>query len=218
MFINFDTTVLFGAPDLRLTPLAQRKLLSTNSTHMKIYIEAQHVCLTQHNYFSRINRLQGHPTDDLVEALDRTHTCACLYVKAKLPHYPHVPYLPAIANARNFSNILKTLSHQHKHHIDFSDQLREPILRHNKQFKFPQSLDECKVRYEIALKDLKALERSERNKYLAENVEAHANQGEVTTAQCLKQLKQANQCPGCSNGAPMPMEPADQVASPLLMS
>ena len=48
----------------------------------------------------------------------------------------------------------------------------------------------------MALKDLKALERSERktsaqrDKYLAEKAEAHAIQGESSKARYLKQLKQ----------------------------
>jgi hypothetical protein len=67
-------------------------------------------------------------------------------------------YSPATANARNHFNILKLLLHQHKHNIDFSAQLREPILCHSKQFKFSQSLEECQDRYDVALKDLKALE------------------------------------------------------------
>jgi hypothetical protein len=88
------------------------------------------------------------------------------------------------------------LLHQHKHHIDFSEQLQEPILCHSEKFKFPLTLEECQVRYNIALKDLKALERSERktsahrDKHLAEKAEAHASQGEVSIAQYLKQLKQ----------------------------
>jgi hypothetical protein len=121
---------------------------------------------------------------------------ACLYVKAKVPHYPDVLYSPTIANARNHFNILKMLLCQCKHNIDFSVQLREPILRHSKQFELPQSLGERQVRYDVALKDLKALERSERKssaqrgKYMSEKVEACAHQGEVSAAQYPKQLKQ----------------------------
>ena len=161
-----------------------------------IYFEAQYDYLIQHNYFPCLEHLQHHPDDALAEALDRTRTRARLYAEAKLPRYPDVPYSPAIANARNHFNILKMLLYQHKHNIDFSDQLREPILCHSEQFKFPQSLEECQIRYDVALKDLKALERSERktsaqrDKYLAEKAEAYANQGEVSAAQYLKQLKQ----------------------------
>ena len=60
----------------------------------------------------------------------------------------------------------------------------------------PQSLEECQLRYDVALKDLKALERSEhkasaqRDKCLVEKADAYASQGEVSAAQYLKQLKQ----------------------------
>jgi hypothetical protein len=37
MFVDFDTTALFGAPDSRLALLAQHKLLSNN---VNIYFEA----------------------------------------------------------------------------------------------------------------------------------------------------------------------------------
>jgi hypothetical protein len=121
---------------------------------------------------------------------------ACLHTEAKVPCCPDVPYTPAKANARNLFNVLKMLVYQCKHHIDFSDQLREPILRHSEKFEFSQTLEECQVRCNVALKDLKALERSERktsahrDKYLAEKAEACASQGEVSAAQYLKQLKQ----------------------------
>ena len=129
MFIDFDTTALFGAPDSRLAPLAQRKLQATNPKHVTIYFEKQYEYLIQHNYFPRLEHLQHHPDDALAEALDRTRTRACLYAEAKLPRYPDVPYSPAIANARNHFNILKMVLYQHKHQIGFSDQLWEPILR-----------------------------------------------------------------------------------------
>jgi hypothetical protein len=83
MFVDFDTKALFGAPDSRLALLAQRKLLSTNQNHVKIYFEAQHEYLLQHNYFQCIKHLQSHASNDLAEALDRTRTCACLYAEAK---------------------------------------------------------------------------------------------------------------------------------------
>jgi hypothetical protein len=107
MFIDFDTTSLFGAPDLWLTPLTQYKLLSANPMHMKIHIEAQHECLTQHNYFNRIDDLQHHPNDDLGEALDQTRMRACLCAEAKVPCCPDVPHLLAMTNTRSLFNILK---------------------------------------------------------------------------------------------------------------
>ena len=142
MFVDFDTKALFGAPDSWLALLTQRKLLATNPNHVKIYFEAQHECLTQHNYFQCIKHLQHHLSDELAEALDRTRPRACLYAEAKVPCYPDVPYSPAVANVWNHFNIPKLLLHQYIHHIDFSEQLREPILRHSEKLEFPQTLEE----------------------------------------------------------------------------
>ena len=73
--------------------------------------------------------------------------------------------------------------------------MRESIINQQEDFQFPQTAEECKTRYDAALKQLQQLEQSEqkdathRDRHLAARAEAYANQNDVTAEKYLKQIE-----------------------------
>jgi hypothetical protein len=86
MFVDFNTSALFGTETSTLAVNAPCRITSTNPNHVRIYIEAQHECLEEHNYVHRILHLQQNPNEELAESLDCARTRACLYADSKIPH------------------------------------------------------------------------------------------------------------------------------------
>jgi len=151
MFLDLDTSSLFGAPDTQLAPLAPCRLKSTNPQQVTSYFEHYFDYLVEHNFFDRLQRLEEHPSHALAERLDRTRIQAALFAEAKLPQYPDVPYSPAIVRLRNRFGLLRLLLYQHNHGIDLHEQVKTSILQQYHDFVFPNTLEECKTQYNSVL-------------------------------------------------------------------
>jgi hypothetical protein len=89
------------------------------------------------------------------------------------------------------------LLYQHKNNIELNNHLQETMLNRHEEFQLPQTAEECKIRYDAALKHFKQLEQSKQkdtthhDKHLAARAEVYANQNNVTTEKYLKRLRHA---------------------------
>jgi len=70
-FIDFNTTMLFGAQDTRLAPLAKRQLRSGNPMSINTYFETKHQYLEDHNFFDKMVQLKTNGSKALAEKLDK---------------------------------------------------------------------------------------------------------------------------------------------------
>jgi hypothetical protein len=109
-----------------------------------------------------------------------------------------VPYSPATVNACNYFGLLRLLLHQHNNGIELNNHLRETMLNQHEELQFPKTAEECKIRYDAALKHLKQLKQSEQkdathhDKHLAARAEAHANQHDVTAENYLNRFEETS--------------------------
>lgn len=136
------------------------------------------------------------PSHKLAERLDRAHIQASLCRIYKLPQYPDVPYSPAIVALWNTFGLLQLLLFQHNHRIDLHNQIKASIASQS-NFALPTMLEECKVRYNEALKNIKAAEKTKRQmgdkckEHLTARAHHYSEHGDLTAEQCLKHLKQS---------------------------
>jgi hypothetical protein len=94
MFIDFNTSKLFGAPDTQLAPMAARLLKSSNREHVTQYFETRYDYLENHNFFNKLEQLKQKPNNKLAEKLDRTFTQSARHAKNRLPQLTlHCPLL-----------------------------------------------------------------------------------------------------------------------------
>ena len=193
MYIDFNTSSLFGAETTQLATMAKRKLHSSNPAHVTAYFQHKIKYLHDHNFFVKLEELKQSPSDALAERLDRTLLRASLYAEARIPQYPSVPFSPTIADLRNTLGLYRMLLFQHHHGIELHDQIRDAISRQYEHFLFPDTLEECKIGYNSTLQALRKAEKDavhHRSDFLQKKAESYADSGDATAESYLKRLQQ----------------------------
>ncbi len=143
-----------------------------------------------------MEKLKQQPNNKLAEKLDKTLIQASLFAEQQLPQYPDVPYSPALAKLRNKFRLLRMLKTLHYRGCDLHFQIREGITTQYEDFKIPDTVEELESRYKKALVELiqqEKVERAnskERHEHLEEKARQYSTNGELSSAQYLKRLKQ----------------------------
>jgi Endonuclease/Exonuclease/phosphatase family len=81
LFMEFDTSALFGNDTVALAPPSTRRLQSRNRANCERYIRAKHKYLKDHHWFDRLTALtnQSQLDEQVAEQLDRDWTRASLH-------------------------------------------------------------------------------------------------------------------------------------------
>jgi hypothetical protein len=169
LYLDLDTILFFGNGNPSVAKMEHRDLVSKRAHQIQPYFEKVVAHLEEHNWFERIAILRqcmnsGEPNHQLAESLDKIRIQACQCSAKRLKRYPPVPYSPDIARFRNIEHLLRLKRHsftsRRNHEASILrrlEQLGEP------NFHLPTTKEDCEKLLKATQKDLRRMEKEERN-------------------------------------------------------
>ena len=199
MWMDFDTTKLFGKSLIDLPSFSGRDLHSTCPQQITSYWQAKMKYLQNQHFEDAANAFLKHPTVRRAQRLDNMLIRACNYAGKRCKKIPPFPYSPELLHARNVFNLLRLYLHQHQTGISHAPGIELLRKRVGDDFPVPASWAQCVLEYKTAKKKLREMEKAElttkqlRYAHLEARAEVLAYQGHRTKAQHLEQLIKGEQ-------------------------
>ena len=128
VYIDLDTSRIFGSTILPLQPIQLRDLSTKRSHQIAPYFQHKKKYLEDHAWFRKIDAIQesidtDQPNDSLAEELYGRLVTASQHAGRQLQRFPPAPYSPTIARLRQIRRFLKLELTQYKTGIDMTDQI-----------------------------------------------------------------------------------------------
>jgi hypothetical protein len=196
-FVDFDLHKLFGNELQRLASLPFRDVRGKDTTSVTQYIEAKDEYLEDHNFFTRIAKLQQlvTPDEDLAEQLDRDWERASLTAGKKTRKARKSWWSTKLAKAKQETNLYRTLLSMLRQRRDYSTQLTK--LRNTcPTIELPDSIRKCSQ----ALRDARSNERDiikdsfqHREDEILQNIENCNMQDDKSKGDILRNIRKAEE-------------------------
>ena len=176
LFIDFDTTKLFGNETQKLGSPAARDFTAKNPANNSKYIECKFAHLLEQNFFHHLARLQT-LTDgdhDLAERLDSNLLAASESAGNKLKRFPRPWWSMAITKARAEVDVLQQQLSGYNTKTEVRALLLERIRERSLDLHLPDTPETCKALLQVKTKALRMMEKNSQELRHAE-MQARAN-------------------------------------------
>jgi hypothetical protein len=164
MFMDFDTTALFGNITPALAPPSRRNLTSKHEPNRLKYLGAKYKYLKDHQWFIRLKQAQQLPSRDptlpeLLESLDRDWVRASLHAEKQCVRHRAPPYVIQLANMRPQLQAVKLQLSILRWHKPMDQALEYALSKCPPGFILPETQEELQVARNTLSQQIKAIEK-----------------------------------------------------------
>jgi hypothetical protein len=162
LFLDFNTSILFGNATAPLGPMSQRDFTAKCPTNNSKYITAKHAHLVEQDFFKHLAHLQSLPEGDhqLAERLDTNLREASKAASNKVKRFYKSWWSLAITKARATVDILRRQLSGFKTNIDVRKVLLELIKELSLDLTLPHTQNECNEALKTSIATLKDMEKN----------------------------------------------------------
>ena len=195
ILLDFDIHKLFGNPTYNIRTPMTREFSSKDRKANRLYIEARHKYLVDHNYLERFQSLRQQWNPNEAEKLDRDHLRACVHAAKTVTKKPNIVYVKKLANLRLEKNVLMKVTSSYRRQCSFDSQIAYS-LQEGSSFTIPTDEDQCKQRLKEVQHQIRQMQKEAqaRRKIEIENeFDLAAAKGDKTAAKKLKRKIKAEE-------------------------
>lgn len=162
LFLDFNTSILFGNATATLAPLSLRDFTAKCPTNNSKYIIAKHSHLVEQGFFKHLAHLQSLPDGDhlLAERLDTNLREASEAASNKVKRFHKSWWSLAITKSRATVDILRRQLSGFKTNIDLREVLLELIKELSLDMKLPTSKNDCQEALNTSIATLRDMEKN----------------------------------------------------------
>jgi hypothetical protein len=164
MFLDFNTSALFGSARVDLSTPAEREFNSRDKASNRRYINAKFDYLAPYHWFERLSAQQADPTHNhaLAKSLDRDWVRASKHAANQVKKKPRCPFSHQLIAAQKKKNVLQRIVSQTTLHVDYSASIAH-FSRHGYDFLIPTSLLVCRQELSKAQAKIRKIEKAAAN-------------------------------------------------------
>ena len=196
LFLDFDTTLLFGNSTPPLATPASRHINSRDRRNCIQFVNAKHKYLHDHRWFERLNDLRSteEPNHAEAESLDRDWTRASAFAENQCTRKPDTPFTIQLAAKRQRKNALRIVISSMKRNTPMALALDRALSQTGELL--PSTLAECEQEYaqiQLAIKQMERDAVEQRRREQDAQVESRLQAGDKVGARAIRNMKIAEE-------------------------
>ena len=194
LYLDFDTTVLFGSPTVSMPLHTLREFSSKDTTLVVKYLKAKYDYLHHRNFFPRLTSLcsAAEADHDLAERLDRLWVTASFHAARQCRSRRRAWWSIPLNRAIEKKDLLRTCVTCFRTGTDLYSVLQDRMHLSGIQLPIPQSLEEANAALRVAqheIKEIRKHSKSFRDQSMADQARDLAAGGNKDQATILAQMR-----------------------------
>ena len=147
LFLDFDTTMLFGNSTPPLATPASRHINSRDRGNCIQFVNAKHKYLREHRWFERLKELRNtaEPNQETAESLDRDWSRASAFAENECTRKPETPFTIQLTEKRHRKNALRIAISSMRRNVPMALALDRALSKTGELL--PSTLAECEQEY-----------------------------------------------------------------------